>query len=451
MKMNIFAAGKSAAAKPPKARARYLQQSIRLEEQAPAGIITGAVFLTIALMIAAIVWASVTEVNETARAEGEVIPAGLSISVQHPEGGLVRALRVREGDHVAAGDELLRLDDTALRSEVDQMRVREVALELQAERLAALLEDREPDFSTLGSEYSHLANKQWTIYQAQRKSHQRKLDVVDSQIDQREKELERQRNQERAAQKEVGLFREQVNLRRKLSNKKLIARTDLLSAQTHHAESQRELFRARDGVMVAIASLEEARQRRLETEAETFRDIELEAGRVAAELAEVTQQLLRLRDRMKRVSVNAPVSGVVQNLSLSAGQVVLDPGQVILQLIPIDDELVVSARISPTDIGHVREGLAADVSVDSYDTARFGRLNGQVRRLSASTYLDESRNPYYRAEIALSGKQLGTTDAPLRILPGMTVTVDIRTGTKTLMDYLLRPIRRGMDTAFGER
>lgn len=442
---------KNKTANPARARARYLTQAIRLEEQHPSGIITGSVLLSVALLLTAIVWASVTEINETAKAPGEVVPAGLSVSVQHPEGGLVKELKVREGDRVVAGDVMLQLDDTALRSEMSQIEIREAGLELQAERLAALLAQREPVFARFAEHFGQLVEKQQTIYQAQRNSQQRELEVIDSQIRQREQEVVRQRNQVASVREEVALVEEQVKLRRELTGKRIVARTELLNTQSRLAEVKGDLRRAQDGVAVALTALEESKQRRLEQEAAFYRDIELEAGKVAAELAEVSQTLVRLRDRVDRVSVKAPVAGIVQNLAVTAGQVVLEPGQVILQLIPIDDDLVVNARVSPADIGHIREGDRADISVDSYDTARFGLLEGKVRRLSASTYLDEKRQPYYKAEIVLTRTFLGSPEAPLRIIPGMTVKADIRTGKKTVMNYLLRPVQRGLSGAFGER
>ncbi len=435
----------------PRARARYLTQAIALEERPPSGIISASVFLSLFLITAAIVWASLTVVHETARAPGEVVPAEHSINVQHLEGGLVKSLFVREGDRVRKGDPLLLLDDTALQSELQQMRVREASLNLQAERLAALLEQREPDFGIAGAQYLYLAGKQQTIYQAQRRSFEREREVIDSQIRQREQELIRQRNLVASRQDEVALLEQQVKLQSQMLQENLVAKSDLLITQTRLAEARGNLAQARDSALVAAAALEEAKQRKLELEAGFFKDIELESGKVAAELAEISQALIRVRDRVERLDIRAPSDGIVQNLSITSGQVVIEPGQMILQIIPEDDELVVEAKVSPADIGHVQPGHRADIRVDSYDIARFGLLQGTVERISATTYLDAQHQPYYRAEISLKSDHLGSDAHPLRIIPGMTVVADIRTGEKTLMDYLLRPIRRGMNTAFGER
>ena len=141
----------------------------------------------------------------------------------------------------------------------------------------------------------------------------------------------------------------------------------------------------------------------------------------------------------------------MQSLSISGGHVVIEPGQAIMQIIPIYEDLVVDAKVSPTDIGHVQVGDRADIRVDSYDTARFGLLEGEVSKISATTYLDEQKQPYYKAEIVLAKTHLGDESQPLRIIPGMTVSASIRTGEKTLMEYLLRPVQRGFNDSFGER
>lgn len=435
----------------PRARARYLTQSITLEERGPAGIISGAIFLSLFFLFASLVWSSVTVVNETARAPGEVVPAHFSVNIQHMEGGLVKDLKVRDGDHVGKDELLLVLDDTLLRSELEQMRVRKASYSLQAERLSALLEKRKPDFGIEGEAYQHLAEKQRMIYRAQYNSHKREQQVAASRIKQKQREVSRQENLVKSLEKEAALLEEQVAMKRKLSTNQLLSRNDLLVTQSQLAEIQSDLAQARDSVLVAQSALEEARQRKLELEAGFFKDIELEAGRVSAELAEIEQTLLRLEDRVRRMKIRAPAAGIVQNLRINSDMAVINAGQIIMQIIPTDDELVVNAKVSPADIGHVQQGNRADIRIDSYDTVRFGMLEGKVRRISATTYLDDMNQPYYRAEIVLSKDHLGPDERPLRIIPGMTVTADIRTGEKTLLNYLLRPIRRGLDASFGER
>jgi HlyD family type I secretion membrane fusion protein len=204
-------------------------------------------------------------------------------------------------------------------------------------------------------------------------------------------------------------------------------------------------------VAVALAAVDETEQRLIELDARYFEALEQDAASVSAELAEVAHSLVRLQARVERLEMRSPVDGIVQGLSINAHNAVVDPGEIIMQIVPVDDELVVEARVSPNDIGYVHAGQPADVSIDSFDSARFGTVPGKVRRLSATTYLDEQQRPYYRAEIELSKDHLGQRPGELQIIPGMTGTASIKTGSKTVLEYLLKPITRGLDVALAER
>ncbi|OQX30660.1 MAG: hypothetical protein B0D96_05880 [Candidatus Sedimenticola endophacoides] len=446
---SVFAEQSTAAL--PKARARYLAQAIQLEERSPKRVITLGVLTTIFLLGSLIAWGGLTRVSEVAIADGEVIPAGLIVNVQHLEGGIVSRLHVRNGDRVGAGDPLVSFATSAAESELRQMLVRQGGLKLQGERLQALIEQREPDFGPLAADLPDLADKQRTIYQAQTNSLKSEQAIIDSQIEQRRSELASRQNQVASLRRELAIYQEQVDIREELARKGTVSRTEMLASRSRLAESQSSLRKAIDDVAVAKTAFEESKQRRLELFARTNQEIELEAGTVANELAEVESSLIRLRDRVTRLQVTAPVGGIVQGLAISNINQVVAPGQLITQLVPVQDELIIEAKIKPQDIGHVHVGQSAKVKFTSYDASRFGFLLGEVRQLSASTYLDPENNPYYRAEIRLEKDFLGNDPGRMKILPGMTVTADIRTGEKTILDYLLRPISRGFSSAFRER
>ncbi len=435
----------------PRARARFLGQAIQLEEQGPSRVIRTAIYFTVLLLIAAVLWAWSTKVNEMAVAQGEVIPAGHIHDIQHLEGGIVSEIRVRNGDQVEQSDLLLRFAPSAMQSELEQTMIRKAALEMEAERLSSIVERRPPNFGDLSAQYPHLAEKQKTIYLAQMASHGSELKVADAQIRQRKTELNRQQNQAESVENEIALLEEQVKIRTQLAAKKLVAKTELISTQSRLAETQSERRKIYDSIIVAQSALEESGQRRLEIETRFNKDIELEAGKVAAKLAEVEQSLVRLQDRVTRLDVKAPVTGIVQGLSITRINAVVDPGQVIMQIVPTGDELIVEARVSPNDIGHIHTDQPADVKIDSYDSARFGTVKGRVKQISAFTYLDEKRNPYYRAEIELEKSWMAEQPDKLRIIPGMTVKADIKTGSKTILDYVLKPVSRGFSSAFRER
>ncbi|WP_432471938.1 HlyD family type I secretion periplasmic adaptor subunit [Amphritea sp. HPY] len=434
----------------PRARARFLAQAIQLEEHEPAAIINTAIYFTAFILIAAIMWAALTNVDEVTSARGEVVPAGLIHEVQHLEGGIVSEIKVRNGDKVREGDLLLRFSPPTSKSELEQTQIRRSSFILEAERLQAIIENRKPDFENIGKQYPNLARKQMTIYTAQLASHESELSVIDAQIAQRKQELQQQRNKASSVERKVKLLEQQVAMRIELSESNVVSKSDLITTQTSLAEAQSEQSNLHDGIRVSQSALAEAKTRHYELTARFNKETELEAGTVAEELAEVEQTLIRARDKVSRLDVYAPLTGIIQDLSITRINAVVEPGQVIMQLVPTGDDMVVEARILPTDIGHIHPGQKVDVKVDSYDSARFGSVPGIVERISASTYLDEKKDPYFRTEISLSQANLAN-NKDFQVTPGMTVTADIKTGSKSILDYLLKPISRGFNNAFRER
>jgi len=435
----------------PRARARYLTQAISLEEEGPPGIIPAAIYFSLTLFFALLYWSSITEISEVAVTTGKVLPAGLIHNIQHLEGGIVESIAVKNGDTVNQGDILMAFTPPATESDFRKMRIRQLTLQLQLERLQALIENRAPDFSSITHKNDNLVQRQQTIYDAQLLAHKYERSTIDQQILQKEGELVRNKNQIQSLEKEIKLLEEQVEIRDRLTSSGLVARTDLLVTQSSLLGSLRELRDQQDSSAFASTAIKERIRYRAELTAKFQRDNQLEAGKLMNQLAEVKQELIRLKDRFERLKLIAPVKGIVQALGVTSINAVVDPGEVIMLIVPADDELIIEARISPKDIGHVSINHDADIKVDSYDSARFGSVHGLVKQISATTYLDEQQQPYYRAEISLNKSFIGKNPERNKIIPGMTVQANIKIGSKTLLDYLMKPISRGFSEAFHER
>ena len=161
--------------------------------------------------------------------------------------------------------------------------------------------------------------------------------------------------------------------------------------------------------------------------------------------------MVKFGDRVDRLKVRAPAHGLVTGLTVNTINSVIEPGKVLMEIVPVDKKLIVESRVTTEDIGHVHVGQKATVKVGSYDPQRFGTITGQVDKISPSTFLDEEQKPYYKAVIELEKQYLGAIPNTFKLLPGMTVQADIRTGEKTVLDYLLKPIYRGFQNAFQER
>ena len=434
----------------PRARARFLAQAIQLEEEGVSGTIKKAVFFSFFLLLVSIVWMSVTEVNEMSVSRGEVVPAGYIYNIQHLEGGVVSEVSVHNGDSVGEGDLLVQFSVPATRSEYGRLASRQASLMLSLLRLHAIETGQYPDFGALGEKHTDLSKKQLESYHAQVDNFKNEQAVIDAQISQKSSELERQKNQITTQKKELELLKKQVVMRQKLADKFIVSESELLAKKSDLAAAQSRLKSTQDGVLTAQMALQEMQKKKLEVMSAQAKDLKLEASAVASQLAELDDNLISEGDKLDRLSVRAPVSGIIQGLSITGINEVVKPGATILQIVPVDDDLVVEARVLPNEIGYIQPGLKAEVKIDSYDSSRFGSISGVVKQLSPSTYLDEKGNPYYRVKIELDKSYVGSNPKQMKVIPGMTVTVDIITGSKTIMAYLIKPVSRGFSSAFKE-
>ena len=236
-----------------------------------------------------------------------------------------------------------------------------------------------------------------------------------------------------------------------MAQRQLVARADLINVAVRLAAATRDHSELLGRERIAANALTEAKQRRTELESRLRESLSNEAGEITSELAEVEQSILRATERLERMELRAPIAGIVKALAVNTINEVVEPGQTIMELVPVADELIVESRISTRDVGHVHTGQRVDVKVTSYESIRFGSVLGTLQRVSASTYLDSEQQPYYRAEISLDKNYLGTDPIRHKIIPGMTVQADILTGKKTVLDYVLKPVYRGFQVAFRER
>ncbi len=435
----------------PRARARFIAQSIQLEESDSPGVVSLGVLTTAILFLAGIIWASITPVNEVAVTQGEVVPSGHNHVVQHLEGGIVKDIQVNDGEFVQEGDVLIRIEPSATQSDLQQIQARYAILKLQLIRLNAILNGGKPNFSAYKSNYPDLVASEDEIYYAQRKSHQSQIKVAQTKINQRKEELARERNKATYLKREIEVLKQQADMREELMSRGMVSRAEYLDRKAELAETETQYHQTLSNISVASEAKEEAHQSLIDLQNRLHEALKMEIGKVSGELAELDENLIKYEDRVSRLEVTAPVSGVVKGLVVNSIQSVIKPGETIMEIVPAGDELIVESKINTSDIGHVYAGQEAEVKVNSYDPQRFGTVMGEVKQISASTFLDEERQPYFRAKIALQKHYIGNNPDQYRVIPGMTVQADIKTGEKSVLDYLLKPIYRGFQNAFQER
>ena len=429
---------------------KFLSQPLQLEEAGPPRVLSQLLIVISVLVAGLIGFSAFTEINETAIVHGQTMPAGSVKLVQHLEGGIVDQILVEEGQIVDRDQPLIRLQSAAALAELDQIRAREASLALSGERLRSFALDRAPDFSA-GQEYPELAEDQKWILEMQIETRNSQREVIKSRIEQRRAQLDALAEQKGSLERQVSIIQEQLDMRGKLLKKGLVSKVVYL-------ETERALFKVRGELASLIGQemetremLGEAHNGLLELNAKLRNAALGEMGSVTGELAQVHEAIAKLEDRVQRLVITAPIRGIVKGLRTRTIGAVIGPGEQVMEIVPLEDVLVAEVRISPRDIGHLRVGQAAKVKVTTYDAVRFGVVEGRLKRVSASTFEDEQGEPFYKGVIELSQAFVGDNPNRNPILAGMVVDADIVTGSKSLLQYLLKPVSRGLDSAFRER
>ena len=431
---------------------RFLAQSVILEEAGISGLIRIAMGTISAVVVAFLIWAAVTTVDEVAVTTGEIVPTGQVQTIQHLEGGIISEILIRDGQEVQKEQVLMRLDPSGAATELNQTKARRAALELQAERLRALGTGREPDFTFIGPEYKDLVEDQQVIYDSQRLAAVNRRKVLAAQIEQRKQDLAAFDEQEETLSRDADLRLEELNLREDLFRRGLASKINYLDAKRAANDIRGELSALVVDRQRAEEALEESMGKLDELETNAREQNLNEMGIVTNELAQINESLSKLFDRVRRLEIIAPVRGIVKGLKFFTVGGVIPAGAIILEVVPSDRAPLVETKILTRDVGHVELGQAVTVKVTTYDFARYGGITGELKDISATTFVDEqSGDPYYKGVVALDRGYVGFDPESNRVLPGMTVQADIKTGRKTLLEYLLKPVVSSVKTAFRER
>lgn len=430
---------------------RHLSQPVILEEMGPPSVVRLLMIAIILSIFGFIGWTSVTSLTETTKASGEVVPSDSVMAVQHLEGGIISEILVRDGDVVGKGDVLVRFDPTSSFAQLEEMEARYAVLETRRERLRAFAEGRAPKLDHMDSRYQASVREELAILRQQYESLENEKDVLLHQRSQRNSELEVLERQASRLENRIANLAKRKNMHETLVKRGLVSRIVYLQTLEQHDGAVGERAEIKGKIARAKSAIDEADGKIDRLNSTRRNDALTESGRVSGELAGIRELIVRARDRAARIDVRAPVRGIVKGLTVHTIGGVVAPGGLITEIVPVNQELVVEARVSPIDIGHIKPGQPAAVKVTTFDVARFGEMEGTVTKISATTFKDRQDEIYYKAKIALNKNYVGDNPNENLVLPGMVTEVNIITGERTLLRYLLRPIFDSLDKAFSER
>jgi adhesin transport system membrane fusion protein len=320
-----------------------------------------------------------------------------------------------------------------------------------SERLRALGTGGVPNWEKVGTRYPNMVRDQQRIYEGSLEAFFNRQETTRKQIQQRRADLELLVEREQTLIRSAEIFAEELEVREQLYKEGLTSKIAYLDAKRQLNTARGELADLISEQDRATEVILESESRLAEIETEAREQALAELSESANELIQVEEALIEARDRVRRLDIVTPVRGIVKGLRVHTVGGIVPPGEVISEIVPLDEELVVEAKIQPRDVGHVRFGQPVTVKVTTYGFARFGGILGELKDVSASTFLDEQGDPYYKGIISLDKSYVGGDPGQNRVMPGMTVQADIKTGKKTLFSYLLRPVYSSVSTSFRER
>lgn len=412
-----------------------------LIEDAPR-VVRLTIWGVIAFFLFLIVWASVAPIDEVTRGEGKAIPSSKVQKIQNLEGGIVAEIFAKEGEIVEVGQPLLRLDETRFASNVDETEASRLAMALRVQRLNAEVEDKplQIDKELRKAAPSQAANEQ-SLYLSRRQQLQDEIGGLQQQLVQKQQEL-REFNSKRAQYaNSLQLLRQEIAMSEPLVAQGAISQVEVLRLRRAEVENRGQM----DSTALAIPRAEAAIK-------EVESKIEETRGKFRTELNKATATSKALDDRVHRTMVTSPVRGIVKQLLVNTIGGVIQPGSDIIEIVPLDDTLVIEAKILPKDIAFLHPGQEATVKFTAYDYTIYGGMKAKLEQIGADTITDEDKKTtYYLIKLRTEKSHLGSDEKPLLIIPGMVATVDIMTGKKTIMSYLLKPIIKARSEALRER
>lgn len=359
-------------------------------------------------------WAHWAEIDEVTRAQGAVIASSRTQLIQSPEGGVLQEMLVKEGDVVEPRQILARLEKTRAQTAFLETRAKAASLAAARARLHAEVFGGMPSFpAELRRNYPDLVENQLSLLSKRRAALNEEADAI---------------------VKMTQLVQQELDMNLPLVASGDVSRTEILRLQRQIADMKSQITNKRN---------------------KYFQDSQAELSKVQEDLLGVEQSLAQRRDVLEQTELRAPVRGVVKNVRITTQGGVIRPGEEVMQIVPLEDDLLVEAKLLPADIAFIKPGLEARVKIDAYDYTIYGDLPGKLDFISADTLtedLKQGEQPYYRMRVRTTGRQFsGRSQASLDILPGMTATVEVMTGRKTVLQYLTKPIVKTMSESLAER
>jgi adhesin transport system membrane fusion protein len=400
-----------------------------------------------------LVWAAYANVGETTVGEGKVIPSSQIQVVQNLEGGIVSDIKVRVGDVVRKNQVIMTIDDTRYASSFQENKIKNDALTAKIARLNAEVSGKIFELpQKFIRDNADLADRELTLYRSRQAEFNANTATFRQQIDQRTQELKEKRGRLTQIQTSLEILNKELAMSRPLVKAGAMSEVEILRLERQQNDLQGELDSTKVSIPRLDAAVVEARSKQDSYVAKFRNDALGELNQVRAEQDGTAATGVALKDRVERAVVRSPVTGTVKAVKVTTVGGVVQPGSDLLEIVPLEDNLLVEARVKPRDIAFLRPGQETLVKITAYDFSIYGGFPAKLENISADSITDEKKGEsYYLVRVRTSSAMPSRRDQPLAIIPGMTATVHIHTGEKTFLQYLLKPIIKTKEQAFRER
>ncbi|WP_274034992.1 HlyD family type I secretion periplasmic adaptor subunit [Vibrio parahaemolyticus] len=427
-------------------------------------------WVMVLFFVAAIGWASWAQIDQVTVGQGKVIPSSQIQVVQNLEGGLVKEILVKEGQLVKKGQQLLLIDDTRFRSDYREREQQVANLTASVLQLSASINSVavNRDFNIQDWEKSvvldygkltfppileetqpQLTQRQKAEYREDLDNLRNQLSVIDQQVEQKQQDLVEIEARVHNLRQSYQYAKKELDITQPLADEGVVPRIELLKLQRQVNDTRREMTSSELKIPVIKSAIKESMLNRIDVALKFRSEQQEKLNNAQDQLSALVESAVGLEDRVNRTVVVSPVTGKIKTLNVNTVGGVIQPGMDIVEIVPTEDTLLVEAKIAPKDIAFLRPNLNAIVKFTAYDFTKYGGLVGELEHISADTTQDEEGNSFYIVRVRTEKTSFGQ-DADLPIIPGMTASVDIITGKRTVLEYLLKPILSAKTNALKE-
>lgn len=408
---------------------------------------------TVILFLLAVIWACFSHVDEMTNGEGKVIPSSHVQVIQNLEGGIISEIPVKIGDVVKKEQIVLKLDETRFASSAGETKAKTDALQAKIARLTAEAtgSDTIEIAEDLLEQNPQVVEDEVALFNSRREEFEATQNMLKEQVAQRNQELVEKRSNLNHLQSTLSIASKELQMSIPLQKQGVVSEVEILRLQRDVTRIRSEMDATRLAIPRLQSQATEA-ENKLEGALAKFRsEAANELARAKAEYAGSSASGMAAEDRLARTTVRSPVDGIVKTIRINTVGGVIQPGMDVMEIVPLEDNLLIEAKIRPSDVGFLRPGQDATVKISAYDYSIYGGLDGRVENISADSITNEKGESFYLVQVRTSKSYLGTDEKPLSIIPGMMANVSIKTGSKSIMSYLMKPILKTKQNALTER